>query len=90
MEVNPHRPLGAYLKYLLHGAGLIARARRPGKVRAIDLEAYAVMDTRVKEFFPHASVRKYQASLANNVYDALSAGYKDLVIEAPTGLGKSL
>jgi len=48
------------------------------------------MNGRVKEYFPHASVRKYQASLANNVYDALSAGYRDLVVEAPTGLGKSL
>jgi len=48
------------------------------------------MDARVKEFFPHASVRKYQASLANSVYDALSAGYRDIVVEAPTGLGKSL
>ena len=59
-------------------------------MRVIDLEAYAVMDARVKEFFPHASVRKYQASLANSVYDALSAGYRDIVVEAPTGLGKSL
>ena len=59
-------------------------------MKVIDLEAYAVMDAKVKEFFPHASVRKYQASLANNVYDALSAGYRDLVIEAPTGLGKRL
>ncbi|HDD42077.1 MAG TPA: DNA repair helicase, partial [Nitrososphaeria archaeon] len=47
------------------------------------------MDKRVKEYFPHASVRKYQASLANNVYDALSAGCRDLVVEAPTGLGKT-
>jgi len=59
-------------------------------MRVIDLEAYAMMDAKVKEYFPHASARKYQASLANNVYDALSAGYRDLVIEAPTGLGKSL
>ena len=55
----------------------------------IDLEAYAVMGEKVREYFPHASARKYQASLANNVYDALSAGYRDLVVEAPTGLGKA-
>ena len=54
----------------------------------IDLEAYAVMGEKVREYFPHASARKYQASLANNVYDALSAGCRDLVVEAPTGLGK--
>ena len=59
-------------------------------MKVIDLEAYAVMDAKVKEYFPHSAARKYQASLANNVYDALSAGYRDLVVEAPTGLGKRL
>jgi len=36
-------------------------------MKVIDLEAYAVMDARVKEFFPHASVRKYQASLGSSL-----------------------
>ena len=59
-------------------------------MKVIDLEAYAVMDAKVKEYFPHSAARNYQASLANNFYDALSAGYRDLVVEAPTGLGKRL
>ena len=44
----------------------------------------------MREYFPHPRARKYQADLANQLYDALSAGFRDMVIEAPTGLGKGL
>ena len=56
----------------------------------MDLEAHAVMDAKVREHFPHASARKYQASLANAVRDALLAGERNIVVEAPTGLGKAV
>ena len=59
-------------------------------MKVIDLRPDAELWPRVREYFPHAGVRRYQASLANSVYDALSAGYRDLVVQAPTGLGKSL
>ena len=56
----------------------------------IDLEAYAVMGEKVREYFPHASARKYQADLANNMYEALMGGERNIVVEAPTGLGRGL
>jgi len=58
-------------------------------MKVFDLKPDAELWPRVREFFPHAGVRRYQADLANQVYDALSSGYRDLVVEAPTGLGKT-
>ena len=43
----------------------------------------------MREYFPHPRARKYQADLANQLYDALSAGFRDVVVEAATGLGKT-
>jgi len=59
-------------------------------MKVIDLRPDAELWPRVREYSPHASVRKYQASLANSVYNALSAGYRDLVVEVPTGLGEKI
>jgi Rad3-related DNA helicase len=44
----------------------------------------------VREYFPHQSIRRYQGDLANSIYQALTSGEKNIVVEAPTGLGKSL
>ena len=54
----------------------------------MDLEAHAVMDAKVREHFPHQNARRYQADLANSVYEALLAGERNIVVEAPTGLGR--
>jgi len=54
----------------------------------VDLKPDAEMLKEVREYFPHRDVRKYQADLANSVYEALLAGEKNIVVEAPTGLGK--
>jgi len=58
-------------------------------MKTIDLEPYAIMDSTVREFFPHAEARRYQASLANEVYKCLHNGEMNVVVEAPTGLGKA-
>ncbi len=43
----------------------------------------------IREHFPHTEARKFQADLANNVYALLVDGERNIVVEAPTGLGKA-
>ena len=57
-------------------------------MRIVDLKPDAEMLKEVREYFPHRDVRRFQADLANSVYEALLAGEKNIVVEAPTGLGK--
>jgi superfamily II DNA or RNA helicase len=57
-------------------------------MRIIDLKPDAELLGKIREHFPHQGVRKYQADLANTMYEALAGGEKNIVIEAPTGLGK--
>jgi Rad3-related DNA helicase len=59
-------------------------------MKTVDLKPEAEMLKEVREYFPHQSIRKYQGDLANIVYQALKSGEKNIVVEAPTGLGKSL
>jgi len=59
-------------------------------MKTVDLREDVEMLDVVKRYFPHSSLRRYQADLANNVYEALTNSEKSIVIEAPTGLGKSL
>ena len=56
----------------------------------MDLKPDVEIFKEVREYFPHQTVRKYQGDLANSVYQALTSGEKNIVIEAPTGLGRSL
>ena len=58
-------------------------------VRVIDLRDEAELLPRLRKFFPHAETRKYQADLANQLYTLLSSNVRDVVVEAPTGLGKA-
>jgi len=59
-------------------------------MRIIDLQKKnADLRPEVRRYFPHTTVRAYQADLANNVYRALANGEKNIVVEAPTGLGKT-
>ncbi|MEM0455361.1 MAG: helicase C-terminal domain-containing protein [Nitrososphaerota archaeon] len=62
---------------------------QPGKVRVIDLEEDVQLTAALKRHFPHPTTRKYQADLANRLYELLSDGNRDVVVEAPTGLGKT-
>jgi len=59
-------------------------------MKTVDLKPDVEIFKEVREYFPHQTVRKYQGDLANSVYQALTSGEKNIVIEAPTGLGRSL
>jgi len=59
------------------------------RLRVVDLEPDAKMLKKVREYFPHRDTRRFQADLANSVYEALLGGEKNIVAEAPTGLGRS-
>jgi Rad3-related DNA helicase len=59
-------------------------------MRVIDLQRDADLLAEVRRYFPHPTVRGYQADLANRLYEALTAMTEKIVIvEAPTGLGKT-
>jgi superfamily II DNA or RNA helicase len=58
-------------------------------VKTVDLKPDAEMLKEVEEYFPHQSIRRYQGDLANSIYQALTNGEKNMVVEAPTGLGKA-
>jgi superfamily II DNA or RNA helicase len=58
-------------------------------MKTVDLKPDTEMLKEVKEYFPYQSIRKYQGDLANSVYQALTSGEKNIVVEAPTGLGKA-
>lgn len=53
----------------------------------VDLRPEAELFREVRGFFPHAGLRRFQADLANQVYRHLTDGFRDLCVEAPTGLG---
>ena len=57
-------------------------------MRVVDLRPDAELFKEVRGYFPHPEPRRFQADLANQVYDFLVNGYRDLVVECPTGLGK--
>jgi len=59
-------------------------------MKAVDLEPNIELLERVREYFPHQTVRKFQGHLANSIYESLTGGEKNIVVEAPTGLGRSL
>jgi Rad3-related DNA helicase len=59
-------------------------------MKTIDLKPDTEMLKEIKEYFPHQNIRRYQGDLANSIYQALTSGEKNIVVEAPTGLGKSL
>jgi len=60
----------------------------PGRVRVIELKEGAELRSDLRRHFPHNETRKYQADLANQLYDELTTT-KNVVVEAPTGLGKT-
>ena len=57
-------------------------------MRAIALRESAELPAKLRKHFPHAELRKYQADLAIQLYDHLADGYRMIVVEGPTGLGK--
>jgi superfamily II DNA or RNA helicase len=58
-------------------------------MRVVDLQRDADLFPEVHRYFPHPTVRGYQADLANRLYEALATDkIKIIIVEAPTGLGK--
>lgn len=58
-------------------------------MRVFDLRPDADLFEKLRAKFPYAVPRKFQADLANALYDYLGAGHRHMIIEAPTGLGKT-
>jgi DNA excision repair protein ERCC-2 len=56
--------------------------------KIVELQRDAELRDGLKKFFPHVEVRPFQAALANQLYDELTTT-KNVVVEAPTGLGKT-
>jgi DNA excision repair protein ERCC-2 len=61
---------------------------RQGRVKTIDLKEEIELSDSVKKNFRHPTTRPYQADLANAAYESLKAD-RHVVVEAPTGLGKT-
>ncbi len=59
-------------------------------MKVIDLKPDAELMEEIRDYFPHMEARKFQADLANNIYALLADGERNIVVEAPTGLGKAL
>jgi DNA excision repair protein ERCC-2 len=56
--------------------------------KVVELQKDAELRDGLRKFFPHAEIRPFQADLANKVYESL-ADSQHIVVEAPTGLGKT-
>jgi DNA excision repair protein ERCC-2 len=61
---------------------------RQGRVKIVDLKEEIELSDSVKKNFRHSTTRPYQADLVNAVYESLKAD-RHVVVEAPTGLGKT-
>jgi DNA excision repair protein ERCC-2 len=57
-------------------------------VKTVDLREEIEISDNVEKYFRHPSTRPYQADLANTAYESLKTD-KHIVVEAPTGLGKT-
>ena len=57
-------------------------------MKTIDLREEAELTDNVRKHFRHSTTRPYQADLANTAYESLKAD-RHVVVEAPTGLGKT-
>jgi DNA excision repair protein ERCC-2 len=60
----------------------------PGRVRVIELVRDAELRSDLRRHFPHGDIRPFQGDLANQLYEVMESS-KHVVIEAPTGLGKT-
>ncbi|MDJ0270991.1 MAG: hypothetical protein NYU39_00165 [Aigarchaeota archaeon] len=56
-------------------------------VKVVELIEEMELLPKLKKFFPHNTSRRYQASIANSIYESLGSS-KLMLLEGPTGLGK--
>jgi Rad3-related DNA helicase len=73
---------------LRDGVTPIGRIYRPGKAKTLDLKEEEELSENLRKYFRHPTTRPYQADLANVAYESLKAD-RHMVVEAPTGLGKT-
>jgi Rad3-related DNA helicase len=59
-------------------------------MRVVELREEAPLLEGLRRYFPHGELRRYQADIANSVYESLNSGAKNVLLEGPTGLGKRL
>ena len=57
-------------------------------MKVIDLKEETELSDNVRKYFRHNEARPYQADLANMTYESLKTS-RHVVVEAPTGLGKT-
>ncbi len=57
-------------------------------MKVIDLKEETGLSESIRKYFRHPHTRPYQSDLANTLYDMLNS-HKHIVVEAPTGLGKT-
>jgi len=58
------------------------------RVNTIELQSDAKLRDDLRRYFPHGDIRPFQGDLANRACEALE-GARHVVVEAPTGLGKT-
>ena len=56
-------------------------------VKVVELIEEVELLPKLKKTFPHNTLRRYQASIANSIYESLDSN-KLILLEGPTGLGK--
>ena len=59
-------------------------------MRIVELQEDTHLMEKLRRSFPHMEPRRYQADIANRIYESLNNGSKNILLEGPTGLGKRL
>ena len=57
-------------------------------MRTIVLREDATLSPKLKQYFPHSELRRFQADIAETIYRELGEGSRNILLEGPTGLGK--
>ncbi len=59
-------------------------------VKVVELREDAELLESLGKRFPHSGLRRFQADIANRVYESLANNMRVVLLEGPTGLGKWL
>ena len=58
-------------------------------MKVVELKEDSELLENIRKRFPHSELRRYQADIANSIYESLGSS-KLILLEGPTGLGKGL